>query len=69
MRETCFCGRIGEVEDREPVTTATGEPALRCPDEACVHTDPLQWLPEQARRLLLEEAARRSAARGSSTAA
>jgi hypothetical protein len=69
MRETCFCGRIGEVEDREPVTTATGEPALRCPDEACVHTDTLQWLPEQARRLLLEEAARRSAARGSSTAA
>ncbi|HEX2741185.1 MAG TPA: hypothetical protein VHM69_12115 [Rubrobacter sp.] len=69
MRESCFCGRIGEVEDREPVTTATGEPALRCPEEACGHTDGLGWLPEETRRLVVEEAARRSAARRGPTAA
>ena len=68
MREACFCGRIGEVEDREPVTTATGAPALRCPEEACGHTDPLEWLPEETRRLVVEEAARRSARRGSTAA-
>ena len=69
MRETCFCGRIGEVEDREPVTTSTGEPAMKCPDQACGHTDRLEWLPEAARRVVVEEAARRLATRGSPTAA
>ena len=42
MREACFCGRIGEVEDRELVRTALGEPALECPDEVCGHTDRLE---------------------------
>jgi hypothetical protein len=69
MREACFCGRIGEVEDREPVTTATGEPALRCPDAACGHTDRLESLPGETRRRVVEEAARRSAARRGPTAA
>jgi hypothetical protein len=70
MREACFCGRIGEVEDREPVTTATGEPALRCPEEACGHTDRLEsLLPGETRRRVVEEAVRRSAARRGPTAA
>jgi hypothetical protein len=68
MREACFCGRIGEVENREPVTTATGETVLRCPEEACGHTDPLEWLPEETRRLVVKEAARRSARRGPTAA-
>ena len=61
MREVCFCGRIGEVEDREPVTTATGAPALRCPEEACGHIDRLEWLSEETRNLVVKVAARRSA--------
>jgi hypothetical protein len=69
MREACFCGRIGEVEDREPVTTATGEPALRCPDKACGHTDRLEWLPEETRRRVVEVAAMRSATRRGPAAA
>lgn len=69
MREACFCGRIGEVEDREPVTTATGERALRCPDEACGHTDRLDWLPEDAKGLLFEEADRRQRRRRRPSAA
>lgn len=69
MREACFCGRTGEVEDREPVTTATGEPAMRCPGGACGHTDRLEWLPVETRRLVVEEAVRRSAARRGTTAA
>jgi len=61
MREASFCGRIGEVEDRELVRTTLGEPALGCPDEACGHTDRLEWLPEETRRLVVKEAARRGA--------
>jgi hypothetical protein len=47
MLESCFCGRTGEFEDREPVVTRDGERALRCPD--CGHLDHLTWLPEEAR--------------------
>lgn len=59
MRETCYCGRTGGVSDREPVVLADGAAALRCPDEACGHVDRLEWLPEEAKRLLLGEAARK----------
>jgi hypothetical protein len=69
MREACFCGRIGEVEDREPVRSALGEEVLQCPEEACGHTDRLELLPEEIRRLVLKEAPRRSAARRGPTAA
>jgi hypothetical protein len=61
MREARLCGRIGEVDDRELVTTALGEPTLECPDEACGHTDRLEWLPEDIRRLVVKEEARRGA--------
>lgn len=62
MQEVCYCGRTGEIEEREPVRDG-GEMALRCPD--CGHLDHLRWLPEDARRLVLAEAERRrlSAAR------
>jgi hypothetical protein len=54
MREACFCGRIGEVEDREPAFD--GRRALRCP---CGHLEYLDWLSEGARDLLFERAALR----------
>ena len=55
MREACFCGRVGELEDRAPVPDADGyQEALRCPK--CGHLDRLEWLPEDARRAVLEEA-------------
>ena len=57
MRETCFCGRSGNVEDREPVLDETTRWALRCP--ACGHTDYLEWLPEEAGLVLWGEAKRR----------
>jgi hypothetical protein len=57
MREVCFCGRIGPIEDREPVVTEDGRRALGCPD--CVYLDRLDWLPEDARRHAFEESERR----------
>ena len=57
MRETCYCGRTGEIDDREPVATSDGNEALRCPD--CGHLDRLEWLPEEARRHVFEEVERR----------
>jgi len=57
MRESCYCGRTGEIEDREPVATSDGGQALRCPD--CGHLDHLDWLPVEARRHAYEEAGRR----------
>ena len=57
MRESCYCGRKGEIEDRESVATEGGGRALRCPD--CGHLDRLHWPPEEARRHAFEEAERR----------
>jgi hypothetical protein len=57
MREVCYCGRTGEIEDREPILDAEGRWALRCP--YCNHTDYLEWLPEEAGLLLWGEAGRR----------
>ena len=57
MRESCYCGRTGEIEDREPVATEDGGRALRCPD--CGPLDHLAWLPEEARRHAFEEAERK----------
>ena len=54
MLESCYCGRTGEIEDREPVATGDGGRALRCPD--CGHLERLDWLPERARRNAFEEA-------------
>lgn len=55
--EACFCGRVGELEDREPVYAGDGDWGLRCP--ACGHLDRLETWPEAARRATLAEAARR----------
>jgi uncharacterized C2H2 Zn-finger protein len=52
MKESCYCGRVGELEDRVPVLD--GYEVLRCPK--CGHLDRLEWLPEDARRPVLEEA-------------
>jgi uncharacterized C2H2 Zn-finger protein len=52
MKESCYCGRVGELEDRVPVLD--GYEVLRCPK--CGHLDRLEWLPEDARRPVLAEA-------------
>ena len=54
MLESCYCGRTGEIEDREPVATGGGGRALRCPD--CGHLERLDRLPEEARQHAFEEA-------------
>ncbi len=58
MRESCYCGRVGEVEDREPVLRDGRTEALRCP--RCGHLDPLSYLDAVARLEVFEEAERRS---------
>ena len=57
MKESCFCGRIGDVEERMPVLDASGKRALACPN--CGHPDYLEWLPEEASFLLWKEAQNR----------
>jgi hypothetical protein len=57
MREVCFCGRVGEIADREPVYAGDGEWGLACP--ACGHLDRMTLFPEGERRRLLEAAAQR----------
>jgi len=56
-RESCFCGWVGELEDREPVYTDVGELGLSCP--ICGHVDRLDAWSEAARAATLAEAARR----------
>ena len=58
MRESCNCGRVGEVEDRELVLRDGRSEALRCP--RCSHLNPLPYLEDDARRGVFEEAERRS---------
>lgn len=67
MREISFCGRSGEVEDREPVSLEGGGQALRCPD--CGHLDRVSWLSGEARTEVFEEAERRKARHESPAAA
>ena len=57
MREVCYCGRRGAVEDREPVWRDGQGEALRCP--RCGHLDPLAHLDAAARDEVFEEAERR----------
>jgi hypothetical protein len=57
MREACYCGRIGEIEDRLPVVDDEGKQALRCP--TCGHLDRLEWLMGEARRFVVEASDRR----------
>lgn len=58
MRETCYCGRTGEIEDRKAVRDGDGREALQCPE--CGHLDHLSWLPADARDRALAEARRRA---------
>lgn len=57
MRESCYCGTTGEIEDRRLVATEESGQALGCPD--CGHLDRLAWLPEETRLHFFEEAGRR----------
>ena len=61
MREACYCGRVGEVEDREPVYEGARVEALRCP--RCGHLEPLSQFDDDARRGVFAEAERRSLGR------
>lgn len=61
MRETCYCGRSGEVQDRKPVTDTDGMVALECPE--CGHLDYLSWLPEDTRTRVFAETRRRASER------
>jgi hypothetical protein len=54
MKEACFCGRPGDVEERELVMNGDGYRALQCPE--CGHVDDLLWLSQESRLLLWEEA-------------
>jgi hypothetical protein len=56
-REICFCGWIGELEDREPVYAGDGEWGLSCP--MCGRLDRLEEWSEAVRSGILAEAARR----------
>ncbi len=58
MRESCYCGRVGEVEDRYPVWRDGRTEALRCPQ--CDHLDPLPYLDAVVRPEMFEAAERRS---------
>jgi hypothetical protein len=61
MREVCFCGWLGELEDRGYVYLGEGESGLACPQ--CGHIDRLDFLPEQNRRDLLSGAWQKQQAR------
>ena len=54
MREVCFCGRTGELKDRQPILDGDGRWVLICPE--CGHKDDLVWLSEEAGLLLWGEA-------------
>ena len=56
-RESCFCGWVGELEDRELVYAGAGEWGLGCP--MCGHLDRLEAWSEAARAWTLAEAERR----------
>ena len=58
MQQACYCGRVGDFEDQQPILDARGELALRCP--GCGYIDHLLWLSEDARSAVFEEAERRS---------
>ena len=55
VREICFCGWVGELEDREPVYAGDGEWGLGCP--MCGHLDRLEAWSDAARSCTLAEAA------------
>lgn len=60
MQEICFCGREGELEDRELTVDQRGQLALRCPD--CGNLDSMQWLDKTHRKQIFDEVRRRTPA-------
>ena len=60
-REVCFCGWVGELEDREPMLARDGEWGLGCP--MCGRVDRLEAWSEQARARMLAATARRRESR------
>jgi hypothetical protein len=60
MHETCFCGRTGELAEREPISLGDGAWGLACP--RCGHLDRLEHWPTDMRAALVAEARRREAA-------
>jgi len=56
MIEVCYCGRTGNIEDREPILSSHGRQSLRCP--YCGHLDSLDWLAPDARQRVFQLAAR-----------
>jgi hypothetical protein len=59
MRGVCFCSRGGEIAEREPILDDARRRALRCPDEACIHTGHLDRLSEADGFALWSEARNR----------
>ena len=47
MREVCFCGWHGALEERDLVYAGDGEWGLECP--GCRHLDRVSWLPAHLR--------------------
>ena len=58
MREVCYCGHAGRLENRLPVVGERGRGALRCRE--CRHIDHLLWFSEEGRSKVFEEAGHRS---------
>ena len=56
-REICFCGWIGELEDRDLIYTDDGDWGLACP--MCGRLDRLEAWSDAARAATLAEVARR----------
>jgi hypothetical protein len=57
MREVCFCGWTGTLNERQLVYASDGEWALECP--SCRRIDHLGWLPAHLRADVLGDAHRR----------
>jgi hypothetical protein len=57
MIEICFCGREGQLEDREPVLDREVRWLLRC--RSCGHLDDLRWLADEKALMVWGEARRR----------
>ena len=56
MLETCYCGRTGELEDRNLVSDDDGREALECPGAGTWTISP----GSRTRRAVFEEAKRRA---------
>lgn len=57
VRQECFCGWNGEVEDQRVIYVGDDELALECP--RCGRQDRLLWIPELAREAVFRVAIER----------